>query len=176
MFGVTNTMTVTRVVTSRINVNNIGLLSERTTRANSSPTRTVPNRKGQVVIVLKPGLTHFIITSSRCSHLNKGIKTTCSSTRSKNLIIRHSFTSVLFRLCDDVCRIDTVKIYTTCGNTKGNGTVTVISNAQTSCINSNVVSNCSIDDVINSSSSCNGVVIVCPGFTRSNNVTTLNTI
>jgi len=57
---VTDTVTSKGIITvNRVNVDNLSQFDKRTTRSNSYPSTTIPNRNSLVSIILKPGFTYF---------------------------------------------------------------------------------------------------------------------
>ena len=171
----TNTVTSVVVITrSLVHINNTRLFGKRTTRGNSSPTSTVVNRQRKVVIILKPGLTNFPVSSStRVVGLNKGIETLSCCNSSKEVIVGFSSTRILLSFRNDVLSFDAININRTCTNTKS-GLPTAGRFGQTSSINKDVTSDGIINYIINLSRGSNGVIIICPRFSRRNDSIRIN--
>ena len=86
-----NTVTIVIIITSRsVYIDNLRLVSKRTTRGNTKPVSTIPNRKSQVIVILQPRFTDRIVTTRRRSSLNKSVKLVSrskSSWKSKCLLL-----------------------------------------------------------------------------------------
>ncbi|AET72844.1 hypothetical protein CPVG_00039, partial [Cyanophage KBS-S-1A] len=119
-FRVDDAVPIKAIITVfRVNVNNTRLCSKCTTRSNTNPSRTIPNRKGVIRRLLKPRLTYFPVTTSRGGVRDNSVKPLrgCSSSEQVS-ISRTRCASILLRLSDDVYIFNLRKINTTVSNAK----------------------------------------------------------
>ena len=156
-------MTIVRIIATRsVNINNFRLVSKCTTRGDTNPSTTTPNRKCQVIVRVNPNLTFANTGScSWCFVLVVVIKPTSSGFCSKDIVV----STFSIRICNLVCKLNLISIFNLIkinrivSKTNSNSTITIISNGYT-IRTTNVISNYFIDVVIKSTSSRNSNIII----------------